>query len=495
MSRRAPSGLDRGSLGTGGMWFFTVSASAPMTVLAGAVVATFAVTGVVGVPLSFILLAFALYPFTVAYTAMSRRVPHAGVFYSYLALGLGPTFGVAGGLVALLSYNAIQICLYGLLGASLTGLWPDVHLAWWAWALIAWMIVGGLGVLRNHVNARVLAILLVCEIGMIVLFDIGAFTHPAGGHMSLSGLSPGRLFVGGIGGALAFGIAAFVGFEVAPVYGEEAKGRTPVVRATFGALAFLGVLYAVSSLALSVAVGPDNVVSAAQDPGSGIPFSTISDVYGGAVAEIARLLLITSVFAALVSFHNSSARYVFAMARERVLPPWLGVVGSRSRAGAPIGGSLLQSVVALVVFGSFAAAGADPVTTLFTWLSYIAAVGVLALMVATSVAALRYFRTATPTPTSPPESVWVRVTAPVLGAVMLSAVLVVTVYNSSAVLGTNSSSPLTVLLPGIVALFAVIGLGWGTILQRVRPAVYQNIGAGQTKPLAVLSHAFAGEEI
>jgi len=112
-----------------------------------------------------------------------------------------------------------------------------------------------------------------------------------------------------------------------------------------------------------------------------------------------------------------------------------------------------------------------------------------------SVAALRYFRTATPTPTSPPESVWVRVTAPVLGAVMLSAVLVVTVYNSSAVLGTNSSSPLTVLLPGIVALFAVIGLGWGTILQRVRPAVYQNIGAGQTKPLAVLSHAFAGEEI
>jgi hypothetical protein len=128
-------------------------------------------------------------------------------------------------------------------------------------------------------------------------------------------------------------------------------------------------------------------------------------------------------------------------------------------------------VVALVVFGSFAAAGADPVTVLFTWLSYIAAVGVLALMVATSVAAVRYFRTVAPAPASQQESVWVRVTAPLLGAVMLSAVLVVTVYNSSAVLGTNSSSPLTVLLPGIVALFAVIGLGWGAILQRVRPTV------------------------
>src|SRR5689334_14179459 len=123
---KAPGGLDRGSLGTAGMSFFTVSASAPMTVLAGSVVATFAVTGVLAVPLSFLVLAVALWPFTVGYTAMSRHVSHAGVFYSYLAKGLGRVFGVAGGLVALVSYNAIQICLYGLLGASLTALWPGV---------------------------------------------------------------------------------------------------------------------------------------------------------------------------------------------------------------------------------------------------------------------------------------------------------------------------------------------------------------------------------
>jgi amino acid transporter len=475
------------------MWFFTVSASAPMTVLAGSVVATFAVTGVVGVPLSFVLLALALYPFTVAYTALAKRVPHAGVFYSYVAQGLGRTWGVAAGLVALLSYNAIQICLYGLLGASLTGLWPSVPLAWWGWAVIAWIIVGGLGVLRNHINARVLATLLVCEIGMILLFDIGAFIHPAGGHLSFSGLSPGRLFVPGIGGALAFGIAAFVGFEVAPVYGEEAKGRPPVVRATFAALAFLGVLYTVSSLALSVTVGPTKVVAAAQDPNSGIPFSSISSMYGGIVADFAHLLLITSIFAALVSFHNSAARYVFALAREHVLPAWLGHVGSRSGAGAPIGGSLLQSTVAIVVFGAFAVSHADPVATLFTWLSYVAAVGVLALMVATSVSVARYYRTPA-VQWEPHETTWVRVTAPVLGATALAVVLGITVYNSSAVLSTNSTS-LTVVLPGIVAAVALVGLLWGAVLQRARPEIYQGIGAGQTKPLAVLSHAFADEEV
>jgi hypothetical protein len=45
----------------------------------------------------------------------------------------------------------------------------------------------------------VLATLRVCEVGMMVLFDIGAFTHPPGGHLSLSGLAlPTTLFVPGI---------------------------------------------------------------------------------------------------------------------------------------------------------------------------------------------------------------------------------------------------------------------------------------------------------
>ncbi len=190
---------------------------------------------------------------------------------------------------------------------------------------------------------------------MILLFDIGAFTHPAGGSISLAGLAPSNFFVSGIGGVLAFGIAAFVGYESGPVYGEEAKGPGPVSRATFGALFFLGLLYAVSSLALTVTTGPDNVVDDAQRQAeTGIPFSVLSNLYGGWASGLANLLLITSIFGALLSFHNTVARYVFAMSRERVLPPWLGRIGTGSAGGAPIGGSLLQSVIAVVVFGAFA---------------------------------------------------------------------------------------------------------------------------------------------
>ena len=80
---------------------------------------TFAVTGVTGVPLSFLILAVALALFAVGYAAMSRFVANAGAFYSYLAHGLGPTWAVAGAFVALVSYNAIQIGLYGLFGSAL----------------------------------------------------------------------------------------------------------------------------------------------------------------------------------------------------------------------------------------------------------------------------------------------------------------------------------------------------------------------------------------
>ena len=137
--------LRRRRLGVVHIVFFTVAASAPLTVLGGGVTTTFAVTGVTAVPLSFLILAVALALFAVGYAAMSRFVANAGAFYSYLAHGLGATWAVAGAFVAVISYNAIQIGLYGLFGAALGDLvnqTTGVELPWWAWALAALIVVG-----------------------------------------------------------------------------------------------------------------------------------------------------------------------------------------------------------------------------------------------------------------------------------------------------------------------------------------------------------------
>jgi len=79
-----PYGLARRSLGSQVLWLFGVSASAPMTVLAGGTVATFAATGVIAVPLSFPLLAVALGLFAIGYTRLARDVPHAATFAALL---------------------------------------------------------------------------------------------------------------------------------------------------------------------------------------------------------------------------------------------------------------------------------------------------------------------------------------------------------------------------------------------------------------------------
>jgi len=53
-------------------------------VLGGGVTTTYAVTGIAGVPLSFLLLGVALALFVVGYAAMSRYVANAGAFIHIL---------------------------------------------------------------------------------------------------------------------------------------------------------------------------------------------------------------------------------------------------------------------------------------------------------------------------------------------------------------------------------------------------------------------------
>jgi amino acid transporter len=459
-----------------------------MTVLGGGIVATFAVTGLLGVPLSFLILAVVLILFSVGYGAMSRYVFNAGAFYAYIAQGLGRAWGVSGSFVAVFAYSSIQIGLYGLIGFEAKAfVEPRFHLdwAWWVWALIAWFIIGVLGFLRIDLNARLISIFLLFEIVAVLTFDLGAFMHPADGHVALAGFDPRNLFTAGAGGVFAFAMAAFVGFESGAIYAEETRNaRGTVPAATYVTVIFTGLLYAVSAFAMSVRGGVADVatdqgsvpgvVAAIRAPGSTVPFSFMAvdfGHFGPGIATAANLLLATSVFAALLSFHNNVARYLFALGRERVLPAPLARTNPTN--GAPIAGSLTQSAAGLVVVAAFAILGRDPFTELFTWLSYIGAVGILSLMIASSLAVLGYFRTH---PSF--ETAWHRVAAPVLAIIGLVVIDWITIENASSVLGDETGSVLTYVLPGSVGLVALVGLFWGGILRAARPDTYAGVGRG-----------------
>ncbi len=464
--------LQRRRLGVIHIVFFTVAASAPLTVLGGGVTTTYAVTGNVGVPLSFLLLAAALALFAVGYAAMSRHVANAGAFYSYLAKGLGQVWAVAGAFVALVSYNAIQIGLYGLFGAATSQFLAvyGIDVSWWVCALLALAVVGALGVLRVDLNARVLAVLLVLEVVAVLLYDIGAFGSPAAGTVSFEGLAPSALLVPGVGAVFAFGVAAFIGFESGAIYSEECRNpRVTVARATYVAVAFTGIFYALSAWAMVVNVGAGDVQAAATENGPGLVFTVLADFWGPVVADIANVLFLTSIFAALLSFHNSVSRYLFALGRENVLPASLARIGTRS--GGPVAGSVVQTATAVLVLLVFIVGGTDPILQLFTWLSGMAAVGVVLLMAGTSAAVVGYFRVHRTSATA-----FQRVVAPSAATAVLLALVVLLVANFDVLLGADPTSPLRWVLPGLVGLAALAGVAWAQFLRASRPHVFGGIG-------------------
>jgi amino acid transporter len=146
--------------------------------------------------------------------------------------------------------------------------------------------------------------------------------------------------------------------------------------------------------------------------------TTVTNVLGPVGGDIAQVLLMTSLFAAALSFHNVLARYYFALGNSGALHRACGRSHPKHR--SPHVASATQTVVAAAFIIVFALAGMDPVTQVFAWMAGTATLGVLALMALTSVAVLVFFRRS-----RADTRVWHTLVAPALGLLgLLGAVLV-----------------------------------------------------------------------
>jgi amino acid transporter len=456
---------------------FVMAAAAPLTVVAGSATTGFAVTGFVGVPVTYLAVAVILAVFAVGYTAMSRRLVNAGAFSAYVTHGLGKPPGVGTAFVAVLTYNAIQISIYGAFGAvasTVVKVSFGWSVSWWVCALAGWLLVAFLGVRRVDLNGHVLAVLLVAEIAVVVVIDVVLLAHPAGGGPSVEALSPGLLASPGAAALLVGGIAGYAGFEATTVFAEETKDPLRTVpRATYTALAVIGVLYAVSAWAMTVNTGPAAIVATAREHGTETFFVLASPYVPGWLIDAGHLLFLSSLFAALLAFHNTTARYGFALGRERVL--WSRLGRTSRRTGAPGFASLLQTGLAGLVLVVYAVAGWDPLTQLFFWGGVGGGLGVLILMTLASLAVMGFFARHRDTVR---ESPWRAVVAPFVAALVLTAVLVVTVAEFAQLMGVPDSHPVRWVFPAGYALALLVGIGWALLLRRVRPKAWAAIGLG-----------------
>ncbi|HEV8528576.1 MAG TPA: APC family permease [Actinomycetes bacterium] len=467
--------LARDRLGVPAVAFFVLSATTPMTVVAGVVTTGYAVTGVTGLPFAFVIIAAILMLFSVGYVAMSRHITNAGAFYTYIARGLGRPAGVGAAWAALVAYNALQVGLYGIIGAAAAPRlqdWFDINPSWWVVALVAWAIVALTGLLGVDVNGRILAVLLLAEIAILLIFGFADLANPAGGDLTFDTLSPANLFESGVGAILALAILGFIGFETAVVYSEESRNpKRTVAIATYMSILVVAVVYTLSSWAMSVATGPDNIVAFAGENGPGTIFVLAGEHLGNTWVEIGETLFVTSLLAAMISFHNTCARYGFAIGRERVLPGALGQTSLST--GAPMIASIIQSVIGLAVIIWYAAADLDPVVQLFFYWGTGGAFGVLLLLTATSLAVIAFFARR---PSG--ETVWRRLIAPALAAIALGIVVVLALDNFDTLLGVAPDNNLRWIIPAVFPIVFLLGVLWALFLRANSPEVYSTIGLG-----------------
>lgn len=337
-----------GTLGVGSIVFMVVAAAAPLTVVAGAVPLGVALGTGAAFPATFLICAAVLVPFAVGFCAMTRHVPEAGAFYAYIQRGLGSAPGLGAAFLALVTYTAVQAAVYGYLGATLSAAveqFGGPALPWWAWATVMVLLTGLLGYRNIELSSKVLGVLLVCEVGIVVVFDAVVAVRGGAEGLSTAFVQPSWLGSGSLGIAIMFGIASFIGFEATAVFRDEARDPDRTVpRATYLALGLIAGFYALSSWAFVSAWGDEQAVArSAADPGN-ILVSTVGNYLGSVGTDVVQILLLTSLFAAVLAFHNVVARYLFSLGNVGAVPVACGRSHAKHR--SPHVASMVQSISA-----------------------------------------------------------------------------------------------------------------------------------------------------
>jgi amino acid transporter len=465
--------LAPGRIGAAAVTFFALAATAPIAVLFIAVPAAYARGGGLLVPLGFVAVAIVLLLFASSYAAMAHRAPFAGALYVYVARGLGRPAGTAAAWVALAAYHCLQFGLYGVVGiatAPLLTAWFRQDAAWWQVAAACWLLVAVLGTVRIEIVSGLFALLVIAELALIAGFAAANILHPATDRTTPGPVLP--IDRPALGMLLAVAVLAFIGFETTGTYAEETiRPRRQAGRATTATVLVFALLLAFAAWSVSVGAGSDRVAALAREHGSELVFYLASARLAPWAVILGRVLLLGGLLMAMLALHNTIARYLFALGRERVLPGALGRTARRT--GVPRAASLTQSVLAGLALLLAYLSGVDAPVILVRGLAVAGGLGVLVLLLATALAALLHLNQV---PNG--EGTWGRFVAPALSTVGLGTLGYLAFSNLPALLDAPPHSAAVWSVPAVVAAVAGAGALHGLALRAARPVGYAGIGHG-----------------
>lgn len=460
-----------GRLTTRHILFLIVAAAAPLSAMVGTVPLAFAFGNGAGVPAAFAFAGITLLCFSVGYAVSARRTGGSGGFYASTAADLGRPPAVATGYLALLSYNCATIGLAGALGyfTQIILAQHGLNLPWEWCAAVGIALVAVFGYREIGASARLLALLMLGEIGILFALDIAILVKHGTHALPASSFSEHSMTGPGTGVALMFAFVSFIGFESAALYGKEAKDpQRSVPRATYGAVLLIAGFYALTSWLAVGAVGTGKLKEVAGNELGNLFFDLGNSYLGTVGGTCLQVMLCTSLFAATLALHSAANRYAQVLAADGLLPA--GLAEQHPKFASPHRASVVQTVLTVVVAAVFALAGLNPYTSMTTSMLGLGTLGIVVLqaVAALSVVVARLRGGAR-------GGSWLReAVIPLLGFAGLVASVWLVVGNFSML--TGSTNVLVADLPWLVVAVVVFGLLAAAWLRSARRATYQRLG-------------------
>lgn len=381
------SGLRRGALSTGELVAVGLANIAPAIASFFVLGAITAVSGV-GTPLIVLIagIGFALHVNSTA--EFNRVTPSAGFYVTYLGRAFGTWTGAMGAAVYTLGQFIIGLALFYQIGvwtSTAVSAMFGFDLAWWIPTLVVEAGVALLIVRGVRVSVRVAIAMFGFELAVLIIGAVAMLVHQ---HAAISGAGfvPSHVSGGLSGLGLGFPLAIFLflgSSTPAPFAEETSRPRSTMPRAVFATVGIAIVIY--TAIAWSEGIGFANNVKALSS--AAFPFITGATQALSGLKDLMYIAGFTSAIAVLLAAGNAVNRVWFSMARDGLLPGWLGVTHSRHRTPARVViVSLGLMMIATLALG--AVAGPD---NGFGWTASLGTIGIVVLFIAVNFALTAFY--------------------------------------------------------------------------------------------------------
>ena len=448
--------------------FLVIAAAAPLASMIGNLPIAIARGTGANVPVAFLIAGAILIAFTAGYAFIGRRVISTGAFYTYVAEGLGKPLGVGTAYCAILSYGAFAFGLAAACGYFDEQVFLAVGLKvdWTICSAASVLLTGILNYRSMDASSKLLAVIIVVETAVLVVFDGSVIAAKGWAAFPLSSFAPSQWLAPGVGVSLMTAFTCFVGFESGALYSKEAADPVrSIPLASYVSVILIGSFYLLTAWITIGALGAGDAKARALAHGGTLILDLIKQYDGKTAADIAGILLCTSMLATYIAIHAAASRYIFALAREGLLPRTLARFDEARN--VPVTATLCMSIATVVCLAGIASIRTDPYAAIIPVLIGMGTLGIIALQAAAAIAivfyVVRHRR----------EAGAIVLIASLCAAIGL-AVALTTVCTNFTLLSTVST-PFVSLLPFAYVITLVAGIGFCLWMRATRPHNYAQL--------------------